>query len=555
MIDINSSTNRGKDAFADFAKQPKKKAKSKNLNQVVVYTRVSSLEQASNMSLPYQRQVIDEYAHRTGLEIIAYFGGKHESAKTDGRIEFQRMLDFIKKHHGKISQVLVYAIDRFSRTGGEAIKLAQDLRDTYGVFINAVSQPTDVSNPTGIFQQNLSLLFAQYDNTLRKQRIVAGMIYKLERGFWILNTPLGYDSIRVNGNKKIVVNETGKILRNAFYWKAQGMKNEEIITKLKLLGVKMYHQQISKLLKNPFYCGMVTHGLLGGRIVQGMHEPMIPKELFIKCNEITSAASYNSVPHEKENEELPLKVFLKCDKCGNPFTGYLVKKKNLYYYKCRTVGCRCNKSAKLLNEMFKNILNQYTIKTEYIEPIRYALQETYNEQTKEQRTKEQQLRTRLAQIDSQLDSIEEKFFALNQMTFEIYEKFRLRYLNDKAVIEKELDSFKSRISNLEKSLDSTLSLCTNLNVLWEKGTVKVKEQLQKLIFPHGIYYNNENGTVRTEKVNSVFVLIAQLTGSLDQKKWETNDKFSVDSPLVELRGVEPRSGEGIDCAFYMFIGN
>jgi len=24
---------------------------------------------------------------------------------------------------------------------------------------------------------------------------------------------------------------------------------------------------------------------------------------------------------------------------------------------------------------------------------------------------------------------------------------------------------------------------------------------------------------------------------------------------VELRGVEPRSGEGIKCAFYMFIGN
>jgi len=32
-------------------------------------------------------------------------------------------------------------------------------------------------------------------------------------------------------------------------------------------------------------------------------------------------------------------------------------------------------------------------------------------------------------------------------------------------------------------------------------------------------------------------------------------KHFVYKALVELRGVEPRSGEGIDCAFYMFIGH
>jgi site-specific DNA recombinase len=34
------------------------------------------------------------------------------------------------------------------------------------------------------------------------------------------------------------------------------------------------------------------------------------------------------IAHKKENEQYPLKLFMKCDKCGNGYTGYVVKKKN-----------------------------------------------------------------------------------------------------------------------------------------------------------------------------------------------------------------------------------
>ncbi|WP_371878162.1 recombinase family protein [Chitinophaga nivalis] len=49
------------------------------------------------------------------------------------------MLDFIRKHKGKVSHVLVYTLDRFSRTGGAAIKLAEELREKYGVTVYAVT--------------------------------------------------------------------------------------------------------------------------------------------------------------------------------------------------------------------------------------------------------------------------------------------------------------------------------------------------------------------------------------------------------------------------------
>lgn len=128
----------------------------------VVYTRVSSKEQAdNNLSLDFQRKAIEEYALRNGFATLEYFGGTYESAKTDGRKEFQRMLDFIKKNKGKVSHILVYTLDRFSRTGGGAIKLAEELREKYGVTVFAVTQPADTSNASGVLQQSIHFIFSQ----------------------------------------------------------------------------------------------------------------------------------------------------------------------------------------------------------------------------------------------------------------------------------------------------------------------------------------------------------------------------------------------------------
>ena len=65
----------------------------------VVYTRVSSQEQAENNgSLEVQRKYCDNYATNNGISIKQYFGGTYESAKSDGRKEFLRMIEYVKKH-------------------------------------------------------------------------------------------------------------------------------------------------------------------------------------------------------------------------------------------------------------------------------------------------------------------------------------------------------------------------------------------------------------------------------------------------------------------------
>jgi DNA invertase Pin-like site-specific DNA recombinase len=77
--------------FNQFAKGQKvEKAKTGNC---VIYTRVSTKEQAdNNMSLQTQRRYCDQFANKSAYNIMGYFGGTYESAKTDERKEFNTML-------------------------------------------------------------------------------------------------------------------------------------------------------------------------------------------------------------------------------------------------------------------------------------------------------------------------------------------------------------------------------------------------------------------------------------------------------------------------------
>src|SRR6202008_4566818 len=98
-------------------------------------------------------------------------------------------------------------------------------------------------------------------------------------------------------------------------WKVHGMKNEEIILKLRAQGVNMYKQQLHKIFMNPFYCGLMAHGMLDGKVIEGNHEKMISRETFLKVNGILESSTKFGVPHKAENENIPLKVFIKCANC------------------------------------------------------------------------------------------------------------------------------------------------------------------------------------------------------------------------------------------------
>jgi site-specific DNA recombinase len=536
----NNPSQRYLSDFNKFAKTSNSTVQKIDTKNVVVYTRVSSKEQAdNNLSLDTQRNAIEEYARRNQQTVVAYFGGTYESAKTDGRKEFIRMLDFIKKSRGKISHLLVYSLDRFSRTGGGAIKLATDLREKYGVTVFAVTQPTDTNNPSGVLHQNIQFLFSEYDNQLRKQKAMAGMKEKFQKGIWVVKPPMGYDIVRSNGERKIVVNDTGLKLKKAFEWKLQGMKNQDIVQRLRDLGVKMYHQQLQKIFVNPFYCGLVCHGMLEGQIVEGVHEQLISKEVFLQVNQINAKAPKYGVSHKKEQVEIPLKVFTRCSCCNKGLTGYVVRSKGLWYYKCVTVGCKFNKRAQQMNDQFKAILSRYQINAKAVEPILYHLQYVLKDMAKDNEEKTTVLQRQLKEVSQRIDTIEEKYFVTGEMNKELYDKFIVRYKEEQANISQRLKGYGFDVSNLQQVLKTTLLATSKLQYLWTVSDVKEKEKLQRFMFPEGIVYDRENQTLRTDTVNPTFELIECINNSLGGNENGQNHKNNDFARLAERAGFEP----------------
>ncbi|MHB8261008.1 MAG: recombinase family protein [Bacteroidia bacterium] len=463
-----------------------------------------------------QRKECEELAVKNGYTILGYFGGTYESAKTDERKEFNRMLQFAKRSKDKVTYIIVHMVDRFSRSGANAIYLKERLKET-GIYIMSVKQPVDVRTTNGDFQQNIQIIFSHYDNQVRRERCMSGTKEALLRGEWCGHTPTGFDRIKVNGKTEIVINETGRLIKKAFLWKAnEGITNEECRTRLEKLGLKLNHQRLSVIFKNPFYCGLMAHNALEGKLIEGRHEKLITKDIFLKVNEVQNKNSHG-YKQSPEQENVPLKVFLKCDSCEKGLTGYVVKKRGIWYYKCRNKGCCNNKSAKQLNDTFQKSLSYFTLNPKYRSLLKEMLVQELQEENKESAEAVKLVKANYQEINCKIERLEERYME-EEITQELYVKYGEKYKQERLEIAKELTKLETGSSNLEEGANEALDFAENLSEMWHRGGYKEKQRLQYYLFPKGIRYNRKSDTVRTEKYNSLFLWIARQQQDVSQNK-------------------------------------
>ncbi len=524
--------------FATFSKGAIK-SKTRG-NNCVIYTRVSTKEQAdNNLSLDTQKKACELYANKSNLRIMGFYGGTFESAKTDERKQFNSMLSFVKKSKEKISHIIVYSVDRFSRSGANAIYIAEQLKKV-GVVVCSVTQPNDASTASGSLQQNIQFIFSEYENQQRKEKCMAGVKEMLLHGDWCTAPPIGYDIVKSDGKRSIVVNSKGKILRKAFHWKAkEQVTNEEIIRRLATLGVKMTNQRMSAFFRNPFYCGLLVHTALEGQIIEGNHEKMISRELFLEVNGILSEnkQGYRTNP---ENDEVPLKRFLKCEDCGKFLRAYKASKNKEYYYKCNTVGCKCNKRADTLHQMFANLLSGYslTLDDAMKHLIRQQMIAHYNQLNEQQQDSSKEIEARLAEVTRKLERLEERY-VLEEITKDMFDKFHLKFIDEKKQISIELSKFGKKVSNLDLLIETAFDFSAKLATAWDLADYNDKQMIQFLVFPEGISYNRKNDQCRTSKINSAFSYFASLQRVSGENEKGIGKTNLLIPSLVARTGIEP----------------
>ena len=162
------------DYFKKFAPLQVEEDRSR-ANRMVVYTRGSSKDQVNTSSLSTQLNTCTQFALNNGFKIVECFGGTYESAKFDeDRKEFIRMLEFVTDPENKVSSIVVFNYDRFSRTGLQAIEIISVFQKANIKVYSAISN-IDPDSLEGKIMLTMTLLQA-----------------KLEAGKWPHNCPRGY---------------------------------------------------------------------------------------------------------------------------------------------------------------------------------------------------------------------------------------------------------------------------------------------------------------------------------------------------------------------------
>ena len=311
-----------------------------------IYTRKSSeegLEQDFN-SLHAQREACAAYILSQASEGWSLLEEEYDDGGLSGgtlkRPALQRLLGDIEA--GKIDIVVVYKVDRLTRSLIDFAKLVETMDQTEVSFVS-VTQSFNTTNSMGRLTLNMLLSFAQFEREVTAERIRDKIAASKAKGMWMGGiVPLGYEA---NGRTLAIVDEHAAVIRDLFrrYCEIgnvrllkeqlddEGMMIPERFTATgrKMGGVPFTRGQIYKVLSNPIYIGEIHHK---GQAYGGQHEAIIEPDLWATVQERLAANRQGEqrTPTIKAQSLLAGKVF---DEHGEPLgASHACKGKVRYRY-------------------------------------------------------------------------------------------------------------------------------------------------------------------------------------------------------------------------------
>ncbi len=147
------------------------------LPEAAIYVRVSTDKQTVENQVRELRQI----AERRGWEVVEEYGdaGISGSKGRDGRPGLDLMLNDAKRR--KFDVVMAWAIDRLGRSLVDLLHTIQEL-EAAGVDLYLDQQSIDTTTPMGKLMFQVTGAFAEFERSMIRQRVHAGLKRALEAG-------------------------------------------------------------------------------------------------------------------------------------------------------------------------------------------------------------------------------------------------------------------------------------------------------------------------------------------------------------------------------------
>lgn len=249
------------------------------MNRAALYIRVSTLEQAQEgYSVGEQKERLIAYCKAKDWIIADIYVDGGYTGSNLNRPGIQKLIS----ETDKFDLVLVYKLDRLSRSQRDTLYLIEEVFRPKGVDFISMQESFDTSTPFGKAMIGLLAVFAQLEREQIKERTWMGRVARAKTGLHHGggHIPIGYEY--EDGHLVINPYEAEQV-RKIYEWYLAGDSLKTITDKLQEVGYTNKYSSYSSwtsvrnILGNETYTGRLHFGDV---IVDNAHEPIISKEQF-----------------------------------------------------------------------------------------------------------------------------------------------------------------------------------------------------------------------------------------------------------------------------------
>lgn len=248
------------------------------MKKVVIYIRVSTARQdQEGYSIPMQKERLIAYCRAQGWVVSGMYIDPGHSGATLERPGMESLIQGVKA--GKYDVVLVYKLDRLSRSQKDTLYLIEDIFMKNDVAFVSMQESFDTSTVFGLAMVGILSVFSQMERSTIVERTMMGRTGRAEKGLFHGGgtEPLGYNYV----DGELVVDPVeAQQIRDIYGMYADGYSVTEITRRMAGRTTKhgdwSHTGTVGNVLDNPLYAGYIH---FDGVLERGQHEAIVPEEL------------------------------------------------------------------------------------------------------------------------------------------------------------------------------------------------------------------------------------------------------------------------------------
>lgn len=410
--------------------------------RVALYPRVSGHEQEDNYSIPEQIERMKKYCESRDWMVHKIYTDSGYSGSNMDRPGLQSLIK--DSESGKFDMVLVYKLDRLSRSQKDVLYLVEDVFDKHGVFFSSMTENFDTSTPFGKAILGILAVFAQLEREQIKERTMMGKDSRAQEGKWHGSKwiPIGYDYeeglLKPNEYESMQVREVADLF----------LKGTPVRTIANMMTEKGYLHKygeweaktIRRVLQNPVNIGLIKNR---DRLYPGIHEAILEQQTFDEIQVLMNERKEKYGTTYKPYTTL-LGGILYCKHCGAKYT----KQSNgdgIDYYTCYSRSKKVKRMVKdpnCKNKNYRRLDLDYVV----IEAITsLAINPDFIDQARDNKPKNN--------VDDKIKAITSEIEKINSQISKMMDLYSMGSI-DLDMISGKVDEFNKTKTALQKELDS-----------------------------------------------------------------------------------------------------